>query len=152
MNLVTRKNRSSTRQATPKDYDIIKNLLQSVELPIEGVRENINNFLLHFEEGQFIGTVGLEIYGKKALLRSLAVIKEYQGKGFGRKLCRSIIENARKLKISELYLLTEGAEDFFTARGFSIVSRETVDKKVKSSIEFRVLCPQTATCMFLKIE
>ncbi|UCF64386.1 MAG: GNAT family N-acetyltransferase [bacterium] len=151
MNHSKRKNLPSMREATPEDYDIIRNLLQSVELPVEGVRENIRNFLLLFEKDRAIGTVGLEIYGKKALLRSLAVIKEYQGKGFGKKLCRSVMEKARKLKISELYLLTEGAEDFFAGQGFSIVSRETVDEKVKSSIEFRILCPQTATCMFLKL-
>jgi amino-acid N-acetyltransferase len=145
-------NSYSIRQAEETDYDLILNLLQTVDLPIEGVKENLNYFLLLFDDRQLIGTVGLEIYGEKALLRSLAITKERQGEGFGQRLYHRIIEKARELKISDLYLLTEGAEGFFASRGFKTISREIVDENVKSSIEFQAVCPESATCMFLKTE
>ena len=142
----------SIRLATELDFERIKNLLQSVDLPIEGVRENLSNFLILFQDRQLIGTVGLEIYGEKALLRSLAVTEEQQGSGYGQKLCYSIIDKAKELNTSELYLLTENAEGFFASQGFKTISREKVDKSVKSSVEFQSVCPESATCMFLRVQ
>jgi len=144
--------KTSIRKAEKTDYEQIKNLLQSVDLPIEGVREAINNFLMLFDDRQLIGTVGLEIYGKKALLRSLAVATAQQGNGYGQKLCHSIIDRARELNITELYLLTENAEGFFAAQDFKTISREMADNDVKTSIEFQSLCPESAICMILRVE
>jgi amino-acid N-acetyltransferase len=142
---------TSIRDAGEMDYGQIKNLLQSVDLPLDGVSQNINNYLMLLEGRQLIGTVGLEIYEKKALLRSLAVATAQQGNGYGQKLCHSIIDRARKLNITELYLLTENAEGFFASHGFKIISREMVDRNVKSSVEFQSVCPESATCMILRI-
>lgn len=151
MNLNQQKNSISILNSTIADYQQIKNLLHSVDLPIEGVLQNITNYLLLFEGRQLIGTVGLEIYGKKALLRSLAIASGQQGNGYGQKLCHRIIMKAKKLKISELYLLTEGAEGFFNTLEFRKISRELVDNNVKSSLEFQSLCPESATCMILRV-
>jgi len=144
--------RTLMRNAGETDYEQIKSLLQSVDLPIEDVPQNINNYLMLFKGSQLIGTVGLEIYGEKALLRSLAVATAQQGNGYGQKLCHSIIERARELNIMELYLLTENAEVFFASQGFKIISRDKVDRKVKSSVEFQSVCPESATCMFLRVQ
>jgi hypothetical protein len=44
--------------------------------------------IFRFEEsGQLLGIGGLEIFGKLALLRSVAVDKEFQGKKAGRFIC-----------------------------------------------------------------
>ena len=143
---------TSIRNAGKTDYKQIKNLLQSVDLPLEGVYENLSNFLILFQDSKLIGTVGLEIYGEKALLRSLAVTEGQQGNGYGQKLCYSIIDKAKELNTSELYLLTENAEGFFASQGFKTISREKVDKSVKSSVEFQSVCPESATCMFLRVQ
>ncbi len=97
------------------------------------------------------GTVGLEIYNDKALLRSLAVAGAHQGQGFGQKLYFAIIEKAREHGIREIYLLTETAEKFFANQGFEKISRDSADVKVKESIEFRSACPETASCMLMKL-
>ena len=97
------------------------------------------------------GTVGLEIYKDKALLRSLAVAGAHQGQGFGQKLYFAIIEKAREHGIREIYLLTETAEDFFSQQGFEMISRDLVDAAVKESVEFQSVCPETASCMQLRL-
>ena len=91
------------------------------------------------------------MYGNKALLRSLAVTKNFHGKGYGKRLYHAILKKARAKKICEIYLLTETADDFFAKQGFEMVSRDSVDPQVKESVEFRSACPETAPCMRLKL-
>lgn len=143
--------KDETRFATKEDYPVICSLLESAELPLEGVKEHLNNFILFFQNDLLVGTVGLEIYGDKALLRSLGLNKDHQGKGYGLFLSQKIIELAKTKEISELYLLTESAQHFFEKLGFEKISRNEVDKQVQTSVEFCSVCPQSTVCMLLKL-
>lgn len=144
-------NEHVVRAAVSEDYESIAVLLKSVNLPTEGVKGHLSNFVVLMDDGSLIGTGGMEIYGDKALLRSLAIHPDYQNRGHGQQIYRRILENAREQNISELYLLTETAERFFAALGFERISREAADERVKTSEEFRSLCPSTAACMRLKL-
>lgn len=140
------------RQAEAPDYPLILDLLKSLKLPVEGVQEHLENFWVLSLGGKLSGVVGLEVYGRKALLRSLAVERSLQGKGYGTRLYRAILEQARKRRIREVYLLTETAEAFFSARGFEKISRDLVDEAVKTSVEFSTACPASAACMWMRLE
>ncbi len=142
---------SKIYNANSKDYLVIQSLLESAKLPLDGVREHLRNFLLLKKEDRIIGTVGLEVYGEKALLRSLAVKAGFRGSGYGKRLYQAIIAKARGQQISEIYLLTETAEEFFAKQGFKKIPRDSADVKVKESIEFRSACPETASCMQLRL-
>jgi len=142
---------TNIRFATKEDYPVICSLLESGGLPLEGVKEYLSNFLILFQNDSLAGTIGLEIYSDKALLRSLAVNKDYRGKGYGLLLSQKIIELAKTKDISELYLLTESAKHFFEKLGFKKISRDEVDKQVQTSVEFCSVCPQSAVCMLLKL-
>ena len=137
--------------ANAKDFLLIQSLLESAKLPLDGVKDHLRNFLLLKKEDKIIGTVGLEVYGGKALLRSLAVTRGFRGSGYGKRLYQAIIAKARGQQISEIYLLTETAEKFFAKQGFEKIPRDSADVKVKESIEFRSACPETASCMRLKL-
>ena len=130
--------------------DIIKLLIKE-KLPTEGVEKNISNFLSLYINDKLIGTIGLEIYDNKGLLRSLVIDEFYQGKGYGKILCNKLFEKARQKKINELFLLTETAPKFFLTIGFKKIPRESADEKVKTSDEFKSICPSTAVCMQLKL-
>ena len=135
----------------PEDIQAILDLLKKESLCVEGVEKHLNNFLSLYSNEILIGTVGLEIYGNKALLRSLAVDKLHQNKGYGKKLCSEIIEKARLENITELYLLTTTAPKFFETIGFVRIPRDSADENVKTSEEFLSLCPASAVCMMLKL-
>ena len=137
--------------ARKEDLPAIKALLESVNLPLQGVEAHFDNFILLKKEDVLRGTVGLEIYNDKALLRSLAVAGAHQGQGFGQKLYFAIIEKAREHGIRVIYLLTETAEKLFAKQGFEKISRNSVDTEVKESIEFRSACPEGASCMRLRL-
>ncbi len=139
------------RQAEITDLEKLRLVLKNTNLPFKDIDKHLENFLLLEHFGEIIGSVGLEVYGKVALLRSLAVIKDYQGKKLGQKLYQNIILKSKDLKIIEIYLLTETAANFFKNRGFQKISRNDVPESIQQTAEFSILCPETAVCMLLKI-
>jgi len=104
------------RPTTIKDYSPVAKLLEKANLPVAGVEDNFENFLVLLDDDRIIGAVGLEVYGQKALLRSMVVAKAHQSKGHGKRLCETVLRNARDRQLVEIYLLTETAEVFLRHR------------------------------------
>jgi amino-acid N-acetyltransferase len=142
----------SIRPAQTGDLELVIRLLDSLHLPVRGVEEHFQDFIVMVRGQETVGVVGMEIYGKQALLRSLGVARECQGHGYGKQLCRSILDRMSKRGIGEAYLLTQTAESFFATFGFEAVSRDRVVGKVKSSSEFQSVCPSSAVCMRLRVK
>lgn len=134
-------------QASRESVEDAKILLQSLQLPLDGVEDQFENFLLLFLNQELIGLIGLEIYGSIGLLRSLAVKTEYQGNKLGSLLTDRIIEKCKKLGIQSIYLLTETAKDFFLKKGFTILNRDEAPLILHQAKEFAYTCPESATLM-----
>lgn len=137
------------RNALPQDFRDILQLLDMNELPTVGVQQHLHQFLVweDMAESHIEGCIGLEVYGKDALLRSLSVHPKHQGKGVGSQLLNSIIIQAKKENIKSLFLLTTTADKFFKKHHFTRINREDASRGVKESPEFKSICPSTATCM-----
>lgn len=133
--------------ATADDEKNIRDLLNLAQLPQEDIRDHLRNFLVACHNDIIIGAVGLEIYGKIGLLRSLVVAPPYQGKGVGGMLYDGIISLARLRGVKEMYLLTTTADSFFKKKGFATVRRERLPVEIKNTNEFLRLCPDSAICM-----
>jgi amino-acid N-acetyltransferase len=124
-------------------------LLDRLELPRAGVREHFDNFLVAEKEGRVLGAVGLEIYDKVGLLRSLAVDPQEQGSGIGALLVESVLSKAKTDRLEAVYLLTTTADRYFPRFGFEVITREQMDSRMSGSEELRGACPQSAICMKL---
>lgn len=141
--------------AKTSDLEALYDLLKLVDLPIEGVEETIDHFLLLIRqtdsEEELIGCVGLEIYEEYALLRSAAIHPNHQGKNYGKQLILAIIAFSKLIGAKQLFLLTETAEQFFEKMGFTKIERLQVPDIVKTSIEFESLCDESAIVMTLQL-
>jgi UDP-N-acetylmuramate: L-alanyl-gamma-D-glutamyl-meso-diaminopimelate ligase len=134
--------------AGPNDFGAISEILGQVGLPLDGVQENLSNFLLLRDAGKIIGCVGLEIYDEVAVLRSLAVIPDRRGEGLGWMLADRAVDFARQRGVRRLYLLTETATDFFAQHfGFSPIDRTRVEPPANQSTQFTLGACTSATCM-----
>ena len=111
----------------------------------------LKNFLVARKEGAIIGTVGLEICGPDALLRSLAVLEGCRRAGIGRKLVDAVESYALSRNIQRLYLLTLTAPAFFQHAGYVEIDRQTAPGTLQATGEFSRLCPDTAVCMYKEI-
>jgi amino-acid N-acetyltransferase len=130
-----------------EDFYQFKELIADAGLPIEDLNYQKQILISFFEENIFIATVGLEIYGTDALLRSVAVVKEKQKQGIGSLILEQLKPVLIENKIQNLYLLTETAKDFFLKKGFELIERKDVPESVKASAEFSSICPASAIVM-----
>ncbi len=135
------------RQATRTDETDVRALLRGCDLPDEDIRHHLAHFVVADRECRIVGTVGLEVLGSSALLRSLAVVVPSRGAGLATRLVEVIVERAQQLGVRELWLLTTTAESFFANLGFRTVPRDEAPADIQSTREFRALCPVSAVLM-----
>jgi amino-acid N-acetyltransferase len=140
------------RTATANDLHAVLKLLEANKLPTAGVQDHLEHFLLEFENENLMGCAGLEIHGKAALLRSVAVTAKHRSVGLGKKLIHAVLEHAKVNHVSSASLLTETAQEYFPRFGFEITPRELLPDSLKASAEFRGACPDSATAMTLKLD
>lgn len=134
--------------ARESDKSPIKQLLAECDLPNEDITLLTPQHFLVLRGGvELAGVIGLEILGRFALLRSLAVPLRHREKGIALQLTRKAEEYARSYEIETLYLLTTTAEGFFAKRGYHRVDRNSVPPAIQETAEFRSLCPSSAVCM-----
>jgi amino-acid N-acetyltransferase len=94
-----------------------------------------------------VGIVGLELMDQVGLLRSLAVDHEVRGSGIGQALVAAAERHARAEGVAVLYLLTTTAAGFFDRLGYTPADREGLPAAIRSTREFREICPASAVAM-----
>jgi arsenate reductase len=135
------------QDARPEDGPALRTFLQAAELPVDDVEIGRQEYLLAREGGRIVGSVGLEVAGADALVRSLAVARDRRGLGLGKRLLEAAVQRARVRRIGTLYTLTITAESFASALGFVRIPRADVPESIASLPQFRSLCPVSAVCM-----
>ena len=135
------------RRATAADLGAVRALLSESRLPLDGVSDCIGDFLVAESDGTIVGSIGMERYGKYGLLRSAAVAPSEQGRGIGRSLVDALMRQATEQGVSEMYLLTTTAEDYFPSFGFAKVDRSALPSALDESEELRGACPASAIAM-----
>ena len=134
--------------ATTRDLQDILRLLETCGLPTADLSPALlEGFLVQRQAGGLQGVVGLQIFERVGMLRSLAVLAERRGRGWGEQLTQQAEELARKRGVGELYLLTTTAEGFFTRLGYQAIAREQAPLAIQNSAEFQSLCPASAVLM-----
>jgi len=137
----------SVRAAVAADLPAMLELLRDSALPVEGVPEHVDAFLVAEHGGTIHGLVGLERYGDVALLRSLVVHERARGTGVGAELVHAIEALAQRDNVDSLVLLTTTAAEWFPRFGFVRTTREAVPVAVTASVEFQGACPASAIVM-----
>jgi amino-acid N-acetyltransferase len=139
------------RDATPEDLNAVLSLLGASDLPTDGVRDHLEQFVLEFDGEKLIGCAGLEIHGDAGLLRSVAVGSEHRSSGLGFRLTNAILVMAQKHHLSSLSLLTTTADAYFPRFGFERIERAHLPQSLHASAEFQGACPDEAVAMTLRL-
>ena len=88
--------------------------------------------MINDENGAVVGCCALQIaWDNLAEIRSLAVAKTEMGKGAGKNLIESCIEEAKKMNIQRVFALTYVVE-LFIKSGFKEISKDELPHKVWS--------------------
>ncbi len=117
-------------------------------LPASDLDERaLKHFLIWRDDAGVSGSVGLELHGDVALLRSLVVAPVARGQGAGAALTRAAEELAAESGANIIYLLTTSAERFFLAHGYRNIDRADAPRAIQGTTQFSALCPSTAVLM-----
>lgn len=125
------------RKATVNDakaiHDLIKRFARKYDMlprSLNEIYENIRDFFVCMDNDSIVATAALHVLWEDlAEIRSVAVIKEYQGIGVGKKLARQCMKEAKKLGVSKVFALTY-APDFFIEMGFEATDKNTLPQKI----------------------
>ena len=141
-------------EASSDELTEILDLLSQVQLPHDGVAENVRTFLIARDESsRLIATIGLEQHGNTALLRSAAVAPQYQGCGIGSRLTEQLLQRATNDGIERVVLLTSTAREFFERRfGFCETPRTKYDNDLSDSSGWNLPRCSSAVCMSLDLK
>lgn len=143
--------KTHVRPAVASDFEAVVKLLQSENLPVSDLSEDLSHFFVIEHNGSIVAVVGVEIYGRLGLLRSMVVDQHYRNQSLATTLLNRLLLYAAEQGIGSIYLITTTAEKYFAARKFSVVNRTEVPLSISSSQEFSKLCPSTATVMMRTI-
>ena len=136
------------------DFDVleaVRVLLKNSKLPFEDIGAHYSHFITVEADKKVLGVVGLENCSGIGLLRSLAVDTGHRDKGLGKILVNRMIEYSCSLNISVLCLLTTTADGFFKRLGFEAIERDALPAEIKTTAEFKSICPVSAICMKMRI-
>lgn len=135
------------RKAHEHEYEEIIHLLASNRLPTSDIdEENVELYIGVLNE-EMIATVGIETYGKFALLRSLCVKEGYKNRTIGEALLQFIHNACQEKAIHSLFLLTTTAERYFERFGYGVIHRQEAPKVIQTTREFCSICPSSAIIM-----
>ena len=127
-------------------------LLEAEGLPASDLTENhLQHFFFTATDGTPSALVGLEIYGRDALLRSLVVSATARTQGLGSALVLHAEQYAAAHEVRALYLLTTTAESFFEHRGYRRIDRANAPSAIQSTREFASLCPASSAFMIKRL-
>ncbi len=95
------------------------------------IATNIRSYILAYENEIPVGVGALHIFSPfLSEIRSLAVDKNYQGKGIGKKIVKALLKEAQEIGVKEVLALTYKKE-FFEKLGFREIPKESIpDKKI----------------------
>ncbi len=140
------------RKAKTGDVVIIQKLLggfakEGKLLPrsLSELYTNIRDIVVEVEEGtdRIIGCCSVHvIWENLAEIRSLAVAASHQGRGIGRRLVATCIDDAMDLGVKQLFTLTYET-GFFERIGFRIVDKNIFPQKIWADC---LHCPKFPEC------
>lgn len=126
--------------------------LAKAKLPIDDI-ESPTLLFWRFETTDSIpvGFGGLEIYGEDALMRSIVILPPLRSRGLGTAVVGQLETEAAVLKCRAVWLLTDGASEFFDRLGYAKCDRAVVPQAIRESRQFAQLCPETAEVLVKRL-
>lgn len=126
------------------DAPDLRAALEAAALPTADLADGGRTFFRFEDRGRPVGYGGYELYGEHALLRSVVVVPEMRGKGFGRAVTEAVLARAAAAGARQAYLLTTTAEPFFEHAGFEPIARTGAPAEILATRQATTICSTAA--------
>lgn len=142
------RSKNTFRKLAATELAALADQLKSASLPHENLAApHRQYFCLTDQHRQVLGYSGLEHFGETALLRSVVVPLALRGHGHGVDLVERTLNEAKRLGVRNVYLLTTTAAEFFARLEFKSLTREQAPESIRASEEYLLQCPVSASLM-----
>lgn len=136
------------RVARDDDRAQIVALLDSASLPTSDLAERpLEHFIVAEEQDVVVACIGVEVFGRDALLRSLVVARLHRGRRIAERLVDRLESELAAAGVADVWLLTIDAGGFFSRLGYASWPRDDAPEAIRNTEEFSSLCPGNATLM-----
>jgi amino-acid N-acetyltransferase len=133
------------------EFEAFREAVKSAGLQHQDLNYQNQVLISYYQNEQLVGTGGLEVMDRFALLRSVSVNAQSRGQNLGKQITADLLKNVEQSKLDAVFLLTETAKDFFEKQGFESVSRDSAPVEIKSTTQFSSMCPVSASFMVKKL-
>jgi arsenate reductase len=120
--------------------------LEAANLPTEDLGDGGRTFFAFEESDRAVGFGGFELCGEDVLLRSVVVLPEARGRGYGHAVTEAVLMRAHDAGARTAYLLTTTAESFFEHEGFAPIERAKAPPSILATKQATTIC-STATLL-----
>lgn len=132
------------------DFLHLHEILIENGLPTAGVDFGKGNY--YIANGQeLMGIIGAEQYGTAVMLRSLAIKPQFKKMGIAKQLINYALQQLKDTDVTDIYLITNTAEQYMTRYGFVRIERDKVPNTVLAVSALADVCPLSSICMHLQL-
>lgn len=135
------------RRARPDEFDEVLSLMDNLGLERDDLTPGTPGIFVAQLGPEIVGCAVLESDGTNGLIRGVGVANDRQRHGIGRRLMEFVLEHARELRLSTLYLLTTTAEDYFLRLGYERVDAGDPPDVVTRSPQYSICTAARAVLM-----
>ena len=127
------------RPATPDDLPAIVALLEAAHLPAVELEQHLENVVVAEVDGRVVACGGLEASPEAAagLVRSMAVDESLRGADIGSAVLEWVEARAAALGVTQLFLFTVSAPDFYRRFGYEDVTLDDFPEALRGSAQYR---------------
>lgn len=138
------------RPAEPDDLPSALEVLDVAQRSCLGVRENWERYVVLADRrsSAIQGLSGLEVHGTVGVIRSVVVAPSARNRGYGRRLLEAVASTASQKGVSDLFLITRHATQFYRRLSFQSVPRSECPSQVLRSPSFAFTSTTDATVMY----
>jgi amino-acid N-acetyltransferase len=135
------------RAAQPSDMPAIAAVLERCNLPVDELPRLVGEFHVALMKSELVGCACAERFGDTAIVRSVAVLREWRDQGVASHLVNAVMMRARANGTRRAVLLTSSCPSYFARYGFSLIHASKLPPEVLESEEFQRLRNTSALCM-----
>jgi len=139
--------------AEQDDFDALDQMLGEQGLDVPDLADNMDDYIVLRGAHGLAGCIGVELHGKTALLKDLALRPERRGEGLSWLLAEAAVRTAAHRGIKSLYMFGV-PETLRTGKmlGFAVVECTDMDEQMKHSQTLSRAWYTKGTCLRLDLE
>lgn len=136
------------RRVAPDDFEQLCEILRQADLDTSDITpDDLHEFAGIWDSNRLLAAGALQNIDGAGWLRSIVTADSARRQGFAGAIVDRLEATAAQQGVSQVYLLTDTATDYFRRRGYQKIDRSEAPSAIAEVPQFASLCPDSADFM-----